>query len=78
MRPAEVDLLIADPSKAREELGWEPSVDFEQLVKLMVDADLALLGRRQPSLDRVDLVGEDGDPLPVNLGRYGLRPSLPE
>ena len=48
MRPAEVDLLIADPSKAREKLGWEPSVDFEQLVKLMVDADLALLREGSP------------------------------
>ena len=48
MRPAEVDLLIADPSKAREKLGWELSVDFEQLVKLMVDADLALLGEGSP------------------------------
>lgn len=48
MRPAEVDLLIADPTKAREQLGWEPSVDFEQLVKVMVDADLALLGEGSP------------------------------
>jgi GDPmannose 4,6-dehydratase len=48
MRPAEVDLLIADPSKAREKLGWEPTVDFEQLVKIMVDADLALLKEGSP------------------------------
>jgi GDPmannose 4,6-dehydratase len=48
MRPAEVDLLIADPSKARERLGWEPTVDFEQLVKIMVDADLALLKEGSP------------------------------
>jgi GDPmannose 4,6-dehydratase len=48
MRPAEVDLLIADPGKAREELGWVPSVDFEQLVKLMVDADLELLREGNP------------------------------
>jgi GDPmannose 4,6-dehydratase len=48
MRPAEVDLLIADPAKAREQLGWEPSVDFEQLVKVMVDADLALLNEGSP------------------------------
>jgi GDPmannose 4,6-dehydratase len=40
MRPAEVDLLIGDPAKAREELGWEPEVGFEQLVRMMVDADL--------------------------------------
>ncbi len=48
MRPAEVDLLIADPSKAREQLGWKLSVDFEQLVKLMVDSDLALLRKGNP------------------------------
>lgn len=40
MRPAEVDMLLADPRKAREELGWEPKVDFEGLVRMMVDADL--------------------------------------
>jgi GDPmannose 4,6-dehydratase len=42
-RPAEVDLLLADPSKAKRNLGWEPEVSFEQLVQMMVDADLALL-----------------------------------
>jgi len=41
MRPAEVDLLVADWSKVKRELGWEPKVDFEQLVQMMVDADLA-------------------------------------
>ena len=40
MRPAEVDHLLADASKARKELGWEPSVDFEELVRIMVEADL--------------------------------------
>jgi len=43
MRPAEVDLLQADPSKARAELGWAPKVGFEQLVAMMVDADLERL-----------------------------------
>jgi GDPmannose 4,6-dehydratase len=43
MRPAKAEQLVADPGKARTDLGWEPSVDFEQLVKLMIDADLALL-----------------------------------
>jgi GDPmannose 4,6-dehydratase len=38
-RPAEVDYLLGDPSKARAKLGWEPTVTFEQLVHLMVDAD---------------------------------------
>jgi len=42
-RPAEVDLLIGDPSKAREGLGWEPTTTFEELITMMVDADLALL-----------------------------------
>lgn len=41
MRPAEVDLLIGDPGKARRELGWEPRVSFAELVRMMVDADLA-------------------------------------
>ena len=39
-RPAEVDLLVADPSKARRELGWEPRVTFRELVEMMVEADL--------------------------------------
>jgi len=39
-RPAEVDLLVADPSKAREKLGWQPKVSFKQLVEMMVDADM--------------------------------------
>src|SRR6056297_3394741 len=41
-RPAEVDLLIGDPSKARERLGWEPTVDFPTLVEMMVQNDLAI------------------------------------
>jgi GDPmannose 4,6-dehydratase len=44
LRPAEVDLLIGEPSKAKTRLGWEPSVTFPQLVALMVDADLQALG----------------------------------
>ena len=40
-RPAEVDLLVADPSKARTALGWAPRVSFEQLVRMMVEADMA-------------------------------------
>jgi GDPmannose 4,6-dehydratase len=43
LRPAEVDHLIGDASKARHVLGWEPSVNFEQLIAMMVDADLARL-----------------------------------
>jgi GDPmannose 4,6-dehydratase len=40
LRPAEVDLLVADPSKASAKLGWQPQVGFKQLVEMMVDADL--------------------------------------
>lgn len=43
MRPAEVDLLIGDPTKAGQVLGWEPEVSFEQLITMMVDADLKAL-----------------------------------
>jgi GDPmannose 4,6-dehydratase len=43
IRPAEVDLLVGDASKAREHLGWEPTVDLEALVRMMVDADLERL-----------------------------------
>jgi GDPmannose 4,6-dehydratase len=39
-RPAEVDLLISDPSKAKYRLGWQPKVDFKQLIKMMVDSDI--------------------------------------
>jgi GDPmannose 4,6-dehydratase len=42
-RPAEVDLLLADPSKARRELGWTPKVGFAELVAMMVDADMERL-----------------------------------
>ncbi len=44
LRPAEVEHLIGDASKAKRILGWEPEVNFEQLIRMMVDADLALLG----------------------------------
>jgi GDPmannose 4,6-dehydratase len=47
MRPAEVDLLQADPSKARRELGWTPTVNFDELVAMMVDADLERLSARR-------------------------------
>ena len=43
VRPAEVDLLLGDPGHAREKLGWEPEVTFEQLVQIMVDADMKRL-----------------------------------
>lgn len=43
-RPAEVDLLIGDASKAKEKLGWKPKVNFKQLVRMMVDEDCKLMG----------------------------------
>ncbi len=46
-RPAEVDLLISDPTKARVILGWEPSVTFKELVTMMVDADLERLSQKK-------------------------------
>jgi len=47
-RPAEVDLLIGDSAKAKKILGWEPKVRFEDLVRIMVDADMELLSRETP------------------------------
>ncbi|MGH9118697.1 MAG: GDP-mannose 4,6-dehydratase [Acidimicrobiales bacterium] len=52
MRPAEVDLLVGDASRARAELGWKPRVGFGELVAMMVDADLALLGGDLDELHR--------------------------
>ena len=43
MRPAEVDLLVGDSTKAQQHLGWKPQTTFEELVTMMVDADLDLL-----------------------------------
>jgi GDPmannose 4,6-dehydratase len=43
MRPAEVDLLIGDPTKAEKQLGWKPSVSFQQMIHMMVDADIERL-----------------------------------
>jgi GDPmannose 4,6-dehydratase len=49
LRPAEVEELVGDPSKARRRLGWEPRTSFHELVALMVDADLAELSARAPA-----------------------------
>ncbi len=46
MRPAEVDLLIGDPAKAEEKLGWVPTTSFDELVNMMVDSDLELVGKQ--------------------------------
>ncbi len=43
MRPAEVDVLVGNPSKAKEKLGWETETSFEELVTLMVEAEIQLL-----------------------------------
>ena len=43
LRPAEVDILIGDSTKARKKLGWKPEVSFEQLIKMMVDSDMELI-----------------------------------
>ncbi len=51
LRPAEVDTLVANPSQARRDLGWEPKVDFEALVQMMVDADLERLSGQSPTQD---------------------------
>jgi GDPmannose 4,6-dehydratase len=46
-RPAEVDLLISDPSKARSVLGWEPAITFKELVTMMVDSDMKRLSQKR-------------------------------
>jgi GDPmannose 4,6-dehydratase len=48
LRPAEVEHLVGDASKARDKLGWEPRTSFEEMIRLMVDADLELLERGVP------------------------------
>jgi GDPmannose 4,6-dehydratase len=53
LRPAEVDHLLGDASKARAELGWMPTVAFKELVEMMVDADLQLLSSSSPAVARV-------------------------
>jgi GDPmannose 4,6-dehydratase len=53
IRPAEVEHLIGNSSKAHAQLGWQPSVDFSGLVKMMVDADVERLAATPVSLDRL-------------------------
>ena len=59
LRPAEVDLLIGDSTKAQEQLGWKPSVTFEQLVSLMVEADLKALGLTSPNVQVTESVKDN-------------------
>jgi GDPmannose 4,6-dehydratase len=49
-RPAEVDLLVGDPSRSAEILGWVPSTSFRELVTMMVDADIVAVERLQRDL----------------------------
>jgi GDPmannose 4,6-dehydratase len=56
-RPAEVDHLLADPSRARSELGWAPETDFQTLVEMMVDADMARYEGRRMRTQEVSLPG---------------------
>jgi GDPmannose 4,6-dehydratase len=50
LRPAEVDALLADPSKARQKMGWEHQTGFKELVKLMVDAEMEAIAARQAGM----------------------------
>lgn len=54
LRPAEVDTLAGDSSRARERLGWKPRGNFRDLIEMMVDADLADLTRADPASDPTD------------------------
>ena len=82
LRPAEVDLLIGNPAKARRRLGWRPEVSFEGLMKLMVESDLGWRRRaRSRSRARPREPGDHEEgrgtsrwprPLPVALGAEGV------
>jgi GDPmannose 4,6-dehydratase len=67
LRPAEVDLLIGDATKARQQLGWTPSVTFEELVALMVEADLQAFGLSSPNA-KVGQVIKDNAMIRQELG----------
>jgi GDPmannose 4,6-dehydratase len=54
-RPADVSLLVGDASKARSELGWQPQIDFQQLIKMMVDADLENESKTTQDFSAVEL-----------------------
>ena len=58
-RPAEVDYLLADFSKAKNQLGWEPKVTFKELVKIMVDADFESLGIESPAEGKKILIDKN-------------------
>ncbi|WP_017653192.1 GDP-mannose 4,6-dehydratase [Fortiea contorta] len=58
LRPAEVELLIGDSTKAQQKLGWKPSVTFEGLVALMVEADLQALGYTSPNVNNAPVLND--------------------
>ena len=60
-RPTEVDLLLSDPSKATKTLKWKPKVKFSELVRIMVDADLELMGQKCPGEGRKIVEERFGD-----------------
>ena len=70
LRPAEVDHLIGDPTKAREKLGWEPKTSFRELIEMMVDADLELLSSGVPA----ETGGLGRDPRRTRAPRRTRRP----
>ena len=75
LRPAEVEHLIGDYSKARAKLGWEPQTSFEEMVRLMVDADLELLARACPRSKPGEAVSQppaEVDVAVVGAGILGL------
>ncbi len=63
-RPAEVNLLVGDASKARRRLGWEPKVRFEELIKMMVEADLALVAEQLAKREAIEGAESPKSPLP--------------
>jgi GDPmannose 4,6-dehydratase len=60
-RPTEVDLLLSDPSKAKKELKWQPKVKFSDLIKIMIDADLELIGLSAPGAGKEIIDNKFGD-----------------
>ena len=69
LRPSEVELLFGDSTKARHKLAWEPQVTFEQLVALMVEADLKALGHTSPNVNGVPVV-EDIATIRQQMGSF--------
>ena len=80
LRPAEVDHLIGNPAKAKRVLGWEPEVDFKQLVEMMVDADMERLAgsswRRQPCRPNNRAHPPSATPFPARQNRTSTSPTL--